>query len=82
MPTVTIYSTATCGFCKMLKSYLHSKDIEFKEKHVDEDPNLAKELMDVSHQMGVPFSVIEEDGKEDVKILGYDRPKFDQALGL
>ncbi len=81
-PKITIYSTATCGFCKMLKSYLSSKDIKYEVKMADEDQALAKELYEKSGQLGVPFTIIEkEDGTEE-KILGFDRPKFDAVLSL
>ena len=81
-PKITIYSTATCGFCKMLKSYLSSKDIKYEVKMADEDQNIAKELYEKSGQLGVPFTIIEkEDGVEE-KILGFDRPKIDEALSL
>lgn len=82
MSKITIYSTTTCGYCKTLKSYLQSKDIKYDEKMADEDPAIAKELMDKSGQMGVPFTIIEtDDGKEEM-ILGFDRHKVDQVLGL
>lgn len=80
-PKITIYSTATCGFCKMLKSYLQSKSITYEEKHADQDPALAQELMEKSGQLGVPFTIIEHDGKEE-SIIGFDRPKIDAALGI
>ena len=82
MAKITIYSTATCAYCKMLKGYLQSKDIAYEEKHVDQDQSLATEMYEKSGQMGVPFTVIEkEDGNEE-EILGFDKPKFDQVLGL
>ncbi len=82
MSKITIYSTATCGFCKMLKSYLQSKDIKYDEKHADQDPKLAEELYQKSGQLGVPFTIIEnEDGSQE-QILGFDRPKIDAALGM
>lgn len=82
MSKITIYSTATCGFCKMEKSYLQSKGISYDEKHADQDPKLAQELLDKSGQLGVPFTIIEnEDGSEE-KILGFDRPRIDAVLGI
>ena len=82
MKTITIYSTATCGFCKMLKSYLMSKEIAFDVKMADEDQSIAEELYEKSGQLGVPFTIItNEDGSEE-KILGFDRPRFDQVLGI
>lgn len=82
MKTITIYSTATCGFCKMLKSYLASKDIPFEVKMADEDQAIAEELYEKSGQLGVPFTIIAEEGKEDISILGFDRQKIDSALNL
>ncbi|HMT18815.1 MAG TPA: glutaredoxin family protein [Candidatus Saccharibacteria bacterium] len=79
---ITIYSTTTCGFCRMLKSYLKSKDIDFEEKLADEDQNLARELYEKSGQLGVPFTIIEQENGDTVNILGFDRPQFDKVLGL
>jgi glutaredoxin 3 len=82
MKQVTIYSTATCSFCKMLKSYLQDKGVKYDVKMADEDQAIAKELYDKSGQLGVPFTIItDEEGKEE-SILGFDRQKVDAALGL
>ena len=82
MPKITIYSTKTCSFCKMLKSYLNQNGISYEEKLADDDMTVAQELFDKSHQLGVPFTIIEQDVKSEVSILGFDRPKFDKVLGL
>lgn len=82
MSNITIYSTATCGYCKMLKSYLQSKDISYDEKHADQDPRLAEELHEKSGQLGVPFTIIQKDDGSEEKILGFDRPKINAALGI
>ncbi len=66
----------------MLKSYLKSKDIDFEEKLADEDQNLARELYEKSGQLGVPFTIIEQENGDTVNILGFDRPQFDKVLGL
>lgn len=82
MSKITIYSTTTCGFCKMLKSYLQSKDISYEEKQADLNPKLAEELYEKSGQLGVPFTIIQKDDGSEEKILGFDRPKIDAVLGL
>lgn len=82
MSKITIYSTATCGYCHMLKNYLESKNISYNEKHVDQEQSLAQELYEKSNQLGVPFTIIENPGNEPVSILGFDKPKFDQVLHL
>jgi glutaredoxin len=78
---VTVYSTATCGFCKMLKSYLSDKGVSYDVKMADEDEAIAKELYEKSGQLGVPFTII-EDGDTEELILGFDRQKIDAALAL
>ena len=80
--SITIYSTATCGFCRMLKGYLQQNDISYEEKHADQDPALAQELLQESGQLGVPFTIVKtKDGKEE-RILGFDKGRFDEILGL
>lgn len=66
----------------MLKSYLASKEIDFDVKMADEDQAIAMELYEKSGQLGVPFTVITDDEGNEEKILGFDRPKFDEVLGL
>lgn len=78
---ITIYTTATCGFCKMLKGYLDQHKISYSEKHADQDPQLAQELYEKSGQLGVPFTIIEKGGKEEA-VLGFDRGKIDEILEI
>ena len=59
----------------MLKGYLLSKGISYEEKHVDQDPALAQELVDKSHQMGGPFSLIEEEGQKPFAIFDFGKAR-------
>ncbi len=77
MAKVTIYSTPTCPYCEMTKEYLKKNNIEFENKDVSEDENSAREMVEKSHQLGVP--VIDIDG---AIIVGFNRPEIDKALGL
>lgn len=72
---VIIYSTSTCPYCVMAKDYFKEKGVEFIEKNVQIDHDAAKEMVEKSHQMGVP--VIDIDG---TVILGFDREAIDKAL--
>lgn len=82
MKNITIYSTATCGFCKMLKSYLNDKNIKYDVKMADEDQKIAKELYEKSGQLGVPFTVFTKDDGSEENILGFDRKRIDTILGI
>jgi glutaredoxin 3 len=78
---ITIYSTTTCPYCKMLKDYLTGKSIVFSEKLVDVDEKAREEMMASSKGfLGVPFTVItKDDGTKDT-ILGFDKGKVDSLL--
>lgn len=79
---ITVYSTTTCPYCVMLKKWLESKSIEYTNYMVDQNPIAAQHMVNLSGQMGVPFSTIEyEDGKME-KILGFDRQKFEEVLAV
>ncbi len=76
MITIKIYSTPTCGFCKMAKEYFKSKGLEYTDYDVSVDTEKQKEMIDKTGQFGVP--VIEIDGNI---VLGFDKPKIDELLG-
>ena len=82
MAKVTMYTTTTCPFCKMQKDYMVSKNISFSEILVDEKPEEAQKMIEISGQMGVPFTVIDKDDGQRVTILGFDRQRIDEALGM
>lgn len=81
--TITIYSTTTCPYCKMLKDFLGEKNIAFTEKLVDQDDAAREEMMKESGGfLGVPYSIIvKEDGTKE-KIVGFDKGKFNEVLGV
>ena len=79
-PKLTVYTTATCGYCHMLKSYLQQQKVDFTEKRADEDQNLAIELYQLSGQLGVPFTVVEKPDGTKEGVLGFNKPKFDEVL--
>jgi glutaredoxin 3 len=77
MPNITIYSTPTCAYCKMAKEYLTGKNIPFDDVDVSLDSKRQEEMIAKSGQFGVP--VIDVGGKI---IVGYDKRKLDEYLGL
>lgn len=82
MIKVTIYTTKTCPFCKMEREYLTSRGVEYEEIFVDHDMAKAQEMIKLSGQMGVPFTVIDKGDGKKVEILGFDKAQIDKELGL
>lgn len=66
----------------METEYLDSKGVKYEAIFVDQDPKAAEDMIKISGQMGVPFTVIEKEDGSKVTILGFEKNKLDQALGL
>jgi glutaredoxin 3 len=74
---VIVYSTPTCPYCVMVKKYLKENNIEYEDINVAEDQEKAKEMVDMTGQMGVPVVQI---GKEFV--IGFDKEKINELLEI
>lgn len=61
MTQVTIYTTNYCPFCSRAKALLRSKNIDFEEIDVTNDPRLRQEMERLSGRKTVPQVFI--DGK-------------------
>ncbi len=72
---VKIYTTPYCVFCKMAKEYFKKKNIEYQEFNVLEDLKAREEMVQKSHQLGVPVIEIGEH-----IIVGFDREAIERAL--
>lgn len=82
MKEVLIYSTTTCPYCKMLKDYLTEKGVEFKNIFVDQDETAAQKMIQESGQMGVPVTRITDESGKVEHVLGFDKHRINQLLGL
>ncbi|OGY29894.1 MAG: hypothetical protein A3F35_00445 [Candidatus Woykebacteria bacterium RIFCSPHIGHO2_12_FULL_45_10] len=82
MKKVKIYTTTTCPYCRMEKDFLDSKKVQYEEVLIDHDTKAAQEMMNLSGQLGVPFtSVTDENGKE-ATILGFDKREIAYQIGI
>ncbi len=73
---VKVYSTLTCPYCKMAKSFLDEKGVSYEDLNVAADAAARDEMVKKSGQMGVP--VIEVDGEV---IIGFDRERLAGLIG-
>ena len=77
-----MYTTTWCAYCKAEKQFLTDKGVKFTEVDVESDPEAANEMYKLSGQTGVPFTVITKEGGQRLGILGFDRPRLTEVLGL
>lgn len=75
--SVKVYSTPTCPYCKLVKTFLSEKKVPFEDIDVGNNPEAARKMTEKSGQMGVP--VIDIDGK---MIVGFDKEAILKELGL
>ncbi len=77
MPQVKIYSTPTCVYCRMAKEFFKKNNIAYEEHNVAEDAKAREEMVNASHQLGVPVIVV-----DNQVIVGFDQRMLSQALGI
>ncbi len=77
MPNVTIYSTPTCVYCNMAKSFFKANNVTFTEYNVASDLEARKTMIDKTGQMGVPVIDL---GSEVV--IGFNEEKIKSILKI
>jgi glutaredoxin 3 len=75
MNSITVYTTSRCPYCVMLKNFLSSQNILFKEVNVERNPEFINQLVRTTGQMGVPQT--EVNGKW---VIGFDPDNIMKAL--
>ena len=75
MAKIKVYSTPTCTYCRMVKSFLKEKGVDFEDIDVSVDSKAAEEMIQKSGQMGVPQIEINEK-----IIVGFDREAIEREL--
>lgn len=72
---VIIYGAEWCAFCHTAMHYLDQLGVKYVYKNIDLNPSDAREVIEKSHQTGIP--VLDIDGEI---VVGFDRPRIDEAL--
>ena len=77
MPSVKIYTTPNCVFCRMSKEFFKANNIQYQELDVARDIPAREYMIQKSGQFGVP--VIEIDGN---LVIGFDKSRLSELLGV
>ena len=72
---VVVYSSPTCGFCHMAMEYFDKKGVKYTEKDITVDQQALNFVLEKVGQAVTPIITI-----GDTIIVGFDRPKIDEAL--
>lgn len=73
--TITLYSTPSCPYCKLVKDYLKEQSIPFTELDVSLDNDAIQKMVKLSGQMGVP--VIDINGQI---IVGWNKNALEEVI--
>ena len=77
MKNVSIYSTPTCVYCNLAKTFFKTNNIAYTEYNVASDLDKRKEMIDKTGQMGVPVIIIGEE-----VVVGFDEGHVKSLLGV
>ena len=72
---ITVFTTKTCAYCKMVKQYLTMKGREFQVVDLEEQPEKRQELFEKTGALTVPQTQI---GNKIV--VGWNRSALADAL--
>ncbi len=72
---IKVYTTPTCVFCPLVKSFLDEKGLEYEEIDVSESQEKLNEMKEKSGVLSVPVTVI-----GDQAVVGFDKGKLEQLL--
>ncbi|MBI2591128.1 MAG: glutathione S-transferase N-terminal domain-containing protein [Candidatus Brennerbacteria bacterium] len=75
--TIKIYTTSSCVYCKMAKEFFKTNNVQYEEYDVAVDEKARNEMVEKSHQLGVP--VIEINGEI---FVGFDKSALLKALNI
>jgi len=72
---ITVFTTKTCAYCKVVKQYLTTKGKEFQVVDVEEQPEKRQELFEKTGVRTVPITQV-----DDQYIVGWNRSRFAEVL--
>ena len=74
---IIVFSLPTCPYCVQAKNYLKSKNIEFEEIDLQEQPEWGQKMVERTGSTSVPQLWI-----GDKVVVGFDRITINNELGI
>jgi glutaredoxin 3 len=74
-PSITIYSSPSCHWCRVAKRYIEGKGLDYREVDIISDPRARQEMVRMTGQYGVPVIKVGERA-----MTGWDKTEFERLL--
>ncbi|MFC1829657.1 glutaredoxin family protein [Thermodesulfobacteriota bacterium] len=74
-PTVELYTTSWCIYCKKARNFFQMRGISFAEYDIEKDKNAALRKNRLDTKNGVPFAVI-----NGYRVHGFSEAAYENAL--
>jgi len=72
MPTIEIFSTPTCSFCKQLKAFLEERGVSYLSRDITLDTQALEEMLQLTGGgMGVPVTVFNKGTEQQKLTVGF-----------
>jgi glutaredoxin len=78
--SVTLFTSATCPYCKEIRHYFQQRRQQFTERRVDLDPAAARLVVETIGDELVPVVMVQKDEALPVAVVGFDRQRLDVLL--
>lgn len=76
-PSVILFTTPTCSWCRTVKQYLRKHEIRFKEVDISRDERAARDMVRRSGQQGVPVTMI-----NNRPVVGFNKNEINRLLNI
>jgi len=76
-PTVIVFTTPTCSWCRTVKQHLKKHNIRFKEIDVTKDERAARDMVRRTGQQGVPVTLI-----QNRPVIGFNKQEINRLLDI
>ena len=77
---ITIFTTNTCAYCKMVKQFLNTKGFSYDEINLDDQPEKQLEAFALSGQLTVPITLVTKADDTKQVIVGYNLAQLAPAI--
>ena len=72
-----MFTTPTCSYCRLAKTYFNQNKVRFTEIDVSRDQRAAADMVRRTGQSGVPVILI-----DNRPVVGFDKQRINRMLGL